>query len=193
MTYINVIADNDVDFYLYALAIMNGKITTPQTKQIGKYSVIWQKYIDGTLTETVGMKQFLPFTIETITETMITNQIEDFHKKYTYADETERSKNKAIFDRRFEAGRKIVTEKEEKQTAEHIELIYAALKKNPAIISVAFKEHPEVLKNILQAILPSILQGILPTVLRAELQDLRKELTSSLHTKLPEIIRAMVQ
>jgi hypothetical protein len=194
MSYIDVSATNDVEFYLYALAIKNTNITSSQTKKIGTKTITWQKHNDGVLIRSGDKKFFFPYAIEYVSEYMIDFLEARFNKNWIFASETERAKNKANFDKRFEAGRKIVTEKEEdKQTTEHINLIASALKKNPAVISVAFKEHPEVLKNILEAILPSILEGILPAILRTELQDLRKELTSSLNIKLVETIRAMIQ
>jgi hypothetical protein len=197
MTYIHVInATNDIEFYLWALPLVKYTgMTTPQTKQIGNYTVNWQKQTNGTLILVSGYKLFCPREIEFITETIITLMLESYRINWTHVSETDREKNKANFNARFEAGRKIVTEteKEDKQTIEHINLLASALKKNPSVISVALKEHPEVLTNIVQSILPSILEGILPNLLRTELQDLRKELTSSLDTKLITTIRAMIQ
>jgi hypothetical protein len=155
---------------------LNDPITTPTTRQIGKYTAIGQNHKDGALFTVDGSKFFVPVAFDKVTESRITFLITQSSNKL--------EKDKADYEKRFEEGRKII-EEIGKQESEHVELVASALKKNPAIILAAFKKHPEILKEILSSTLQEIL--------REELKDLRKELMSSLHAKLPEIIRAMIQ
>jgi hypothetical protein len=155
---------------------LNDPITTPTTRQIGKYTAIGQNHKDGALFTVDGRKIFVPVAFDKVTESVITSLITQLSNKS--------EKDKADYEKRFEEGRKII-EEIGKQESEHVELVASALKKNPAIILAAFKKHPEILKEILSSTLQEIL--------REELKDLRKELMASLHAKLPEIIRAMIQ
>ena len=185
--------NTDEDFYLHALILQNDEITAPITRQVGKYTIIGQNHKNGSLFNTEGFKHFSTIAFEKVTEQYITNFITQFRLRVPDVnDETK-------FNTRFEAGRKIVEEKEkvkreterkiaeekEAQTNEHVALIASALKKNPAILSIVLKEYPEILQETLSKILPNIL--------RTELQDFRKELSSSLHAKLPDILRSMME
>jgi hypothetical protein len=186
--------NTDEEFYLHALILQNDEITAPITRQVGKYTIVGQNHKNGSLFNTEGLKHFSTIAFEKVTEQYITNFITEF--RLYVPDETK-------FNAKFEAGRKIVEEKEkvkreaerkiaeekEAQTNEHVALIASALKKNPAILSIVLKEYPE----ILQETLSKTLSKILPNILHTELQDFRKELSSSLHAKLPDILRSMME
>jgi hypothetical protein len=147
-------------------------IQNPISWKIGKYLVYGNAYKGGSLLTTDGFKFYFDKSFYSVTE---------YDINYL--------KNRWLQEKaKLRAEEKAKQAKLDAQTTEYVTLISKALAKNPDLLSLTFKEHPE----ILQKTLSPIINQILPDLLRAELKEFRTELTSSIHAKLPEIVHKMI-